>query len=276
MNLNFTTWNMQSHTTITGPLDLAAETNADILALQEIPTNIANSSNPTHATFNDLAHQQGYTPIFSEHTITLIKQSTLRTNHLTDLAQDANGRVQTHVFVTNIDAYMAVINICGWQQQHLNYTNNTTMILEHLTKTMDKLNNTYNTSQLVVLGDLNIDLRAHAHNKRPNVLEFFQAPPMSLFPATTLHHHDIPSTHQAGAHHDYCLTSPSLTHDIESSTIIEHFTTTTSPSDHFPVSTTINYYLQQIKNKIKFTDLNKLPNYIRKPEYFSLDYRISD
>ena len=99
MNLNFTTWNMQSHTTITGPLDLATETNADILALQEIPANMANPSDPTHAIFNDLAHAQGYTPIFSKHTITLIKQSTLGTHHLTDLSQDTNGRMQTHVFV---------------------------------------------------------------------------------------------------------------------------------------------------------------------------------
>jgi len=263
MSLNFTTWNMQSHTTITGPLDLAKETNADILALQEIPTNIANSSNPTHAMFNDLAHTQGYTPIFSEHTITLIKQSTLGTHHLTDLSQDTNGRVQTHVFITDTDSYMAVINIYGWQQQHPNYTNNTTKIIEHLNTTVEKLNNTYNTPQLVVLGDLNVDLREHAHNKSPNILEFFQAPPKSLFPATTLHHHDIPSTHQAGAHHDYCLTSPSLTHDIESSTIMEHFTTTISPSDHFPVSTKIKYDLQQTKNKIKYNDLNKLPNYAK-------------
>ena len=153
--------------------------------------------------------------------------------------------------------------MCGWQQQHPNYTNNTTTILEHLNKTIDKLKNTYNTPQLVVLGDLNVDLQEHAHNKSPNILELFQALPMSLFPATTLHHHHIPSTHQAGAHHDYCRTSPSLTHKIKSSTIIEHFTTTISPSDHFPVSTTIKNNLQQIKNKIKYTDLNKLPNYTK-------------
>ena len=166
-NTRFATWNLNKYSAYSGPLHACSLSSIDTLHCPEPSTRFTTlgSNLPHRLTQN--AHQAGYHPFFTHHSLVYLKSDTVYPHLLTHTAA-YNGRVQTFFFAGSYDTHTIFLAIYAYQRGYIQpsqYPNTPISLRNEIDKTLRHLYIQYPHTKTIVLGDLQHTIN-NSHHQR--------------------------------------------------------------------------------------------------------------